>query len=45
MVAFGKVALVVGGAAVGLVYLGLAVVLRIREIVDVLAMVRRRLGR
>ncbi|MFY1653454.1 murein biosynthesis integral membrane protein MurJ [Solwaraspora sp. WMMB762] len=37
--------LVVGGAAVGLVYLGLAVVLRIREIVDVLAMVRRRLGR
>jgi len=39
------VQLVVGGATIGLTYLGLALVLRIREIDDVVAMVRRRLGR
>jgi putative peptidoglycan lipid II flippase len=37
--------LAVGGAAVGAAYLALAVVLRIHEITEVLAMVRRRLGR
>ena len=37
--------LVVGGAAVGATYLGLAVLLRIHEINEVLALVRRRLGR
>ena len=39
------VQLVVGGAAVGATYLGLAVLLRIHEINEVLALVRRRLGR
>lgn len=37
--------LFVGGAVIGLTYLGLAVVLRIREVSDLLSMVRRRLGR
>jgi len=37
--------LVVGGAAIGLAYLALAVALRVREINDVLGLVRRRLGR
>jgi putative peptidoglycan lipid II flippase len=37
------VELVVGGAAIGLTYLGLAMLLRIREISDVVALVRRRL--
>ncbi|MDG4763064.1 murein biosynthesis integral membrane protein MurJ [Solwaraspora sp. WMMD406] len=37
--------LIVGGAAVGLTYLGLAVALRIREINDVLGMVRRKIRR
>ncbi|MEU1752126.1 murein biosynthesis integral membrane protein MurJ [Micromonospora matsumotoense] len=37
--------LVVGGAAIGLTYLGLAMVLRIGEITEVVGMVRRRLGR
>jgi putative peptidoglycan lipid II flippase len=39
------VQLVAGGAAVGLTYLALAVLLRIHEINEVLALVRRRLGR
>jgi putative peptidoglycan lipid II flippase len=39
------VQLVVGGAAIGLTYLGLAMLLRIREISDVVGLVRRRLGR
>jgi putative peptidoglycan lipid II flippase len=39
------VELVVGGAAIGLTYLGLALLLRIREISDVVGLVRRRLGR
>ncbi|MEU6023441.1 murein biosynthesis integral membrane protein MurJ [Micromonospora sp. NPDC048871] len=39
------VQLVVGGAVIGGTYLGLAMVLRISEITDVVAMVRRRLGR
>ncbi|MEU5949593.1 murein biosynthesis integral membrane protein MurJ [Micromonospora sp. NPDC047465] len=38
------VQLVIGGAAIGVIYLGLAAVLRIREITEVLDMVRRRLG-
>lgn len=37
--------LVLGGAAIGGSYLGLALALRIQEIADVVAMVRRRLGR
>ena len=37
--------LIVGGAAIGLAYLALAVALRVREINDVLGLVRRRLGR
>lgn len=37
--------LVVGGAAIGGSYLGLALVLRVREITQVVQMVRRRLGR
>lgn len=37
--------LVVGGAVIGGTYLGLAMVLRIEEITEVVAMVRRRLGR
>lgn len=37
--------LVVGGAAIGATYLGLATVLRIREISDVVGLVRRRLRR
>ncbi|MFC7547135.1 murein biosynthesis integral membrane protein MurJ [Plantactinospora sp. GCM10030261] len=37
--------LVVGGAAIGGTYLGLAMLLRIREITEVVGMVRRRLGR
>lgn len=37
--------LVVGGALVGLTYLGLAVLLRIDEVNEVLGLVRRRLGR
>jgi len=36
--------LLIGGAAIGLSYLGLAMVLRIGEITEVVAMVRRRLG-
>ncbi|MFJ6199553.1 murein biosynthesis integral membrane protein MurJ [Micromonospora sp. NPDC092111] len=39
------VRLVVGGAAIGGTYLGLAMVLRIGEITEVVGMVRRRLGR
>ncbi|RKN46325.1 murein biosynthesis integral membrane protein MurJ [Micromonospora endolithica] len=39
------VQLVVGGAVIGGTYLGLAMVLRIREITDVIGMVRGRLGR
>ncbi|HEU5108602.1 MAG TPA: lipid II flippase MurJ, partial [Micromonosporaceae bacterium] len=39
------VQLVVGGVVIGAAYLGLAVALRVREISDVLALVRRRLGR
>jgi putative peptidoglycan lipid II flippase len=39
------VQLVVGGAAIGLTYLGLAMLLRVREISDVVGLVRRRLGR
>ncbi|MFF0722514.1 murein biosynthesis integral membrane protein MurJ [Micromonospora sp. NPDC003816] len=39
------VQLVVGGAVIGGTYLGLATVLRISEITEVLGMVRRRLGR
>ncbi|MFC6019115.1 murein biosynthesis integral membrane protein MurJ [Plantactinospora solaniradicis] len=35
----------VGGAVIGGTYLGLALLLRIREITDVVTMVRRRLGR
>jgi putative peptidoglycan lipid II flippase len=37
--------LVVAGAAIGLTYLGLAMLLRIREISDVVGLVRRKLGR
>ena len=37
--------LVLGGAVIGGTYLGLATVLRIREITEVVGMVRRRLGR
>ncbi|MGK5441182.1 murein biosynthesis integral membrane protein MurJ [Micromonospora sp. URMC 105] len=37
--------LVVGGAVIGVTYLGLAMVLRIGEITEVVGMVRRRLGR
>ncbi|MEU3454807.1 murein biosynthesis integral membrane protein MurJ [Micromonospora sp. NPDC006766] len=37
--------LVVGGAVIGAAYLGLATVLRIGEITEVVGMVRRRLGR
>ncbi|HEX7745289.1 MAG TPA: murein biosynthesis integral membrane protein MurJ [Micromonosporaceae bacterium] len=37
--------LVIGGAVIGGTYLGLAMVLRIREITEVVGMVRRRLGR
>ncbi|MET8062807.1 murein biosynthesis integral membrane protein MurJ [Micromonospora sp. NPDC005686] len=37
--------LVIGGAAIGATYLGLAMVLRIGEITEVVGMVRRRLGR
>jgi putative peptidoglycan lipid II flippase len=39
------VQLVVGGAVIGGAYLGLAVLLRVREITEVVGMVRRRLGR
>ena len=39
------VQLVVGGAVIGGTYLGLAMVLRIGEITEVVGMVRRRLGR
>ncbi len=39
------VRLVVGGAVIGATYLGLAMVLRIGEISEVVGMVRRRLGR
>ncbi|SBT53269.1 murein biosynthesis integral membrane protein MurJ [Micromonospora narathiwatensis] len=39
------VRLVVGGAVIGAAYLGLAMVLRIGEITEVVGMVRRRLGR
>ncbi|MFI6129930.1 murein biosynthesis integral membrane protein MurJ [Micromonospora sp. NPDC051141] len=39
------VQLVVGGAAIGGTYLGLAMLLRIGEITEVVGMVRRRLGR
>jgi putative peptidoglycan lipid II flippase len=39
------VRLVVGGGAIGATYVGLAHVLRVREIVEVIGMVRRRLGR
>ncbi|MEV0427706.1 murein biosynthesis integral membrane protein MurJ [Micromonospora sp. NPDC050495] len=39
------VQLVIGGAVIGATYLGLAMVLRIGEITEVVAMVRRRLGR
>ncbi|MFB9234621.1 murein biosynthesis integral membrane protein MurJ [Plantactinospora siamensis] len=39
------VRLVVGGGVIGLSYLGLAMVLRITEITEVVGMVRRRLGR
>ena len=39
------VQLVIGGAAIGGTYLGLATVLRIGEITEVVGMVRRRLGR
>jgi putative peptidoglycan lipid II flippase len=35
----------IGGAAIGATYLGLALLLRIREITTVVGMVRRRLGR
>ena len=37
--------LVVGGAVIGGTYLGLAMLLRISEITEVVGMVRRRLGR
>ncbi|MEH0822075.1 MULTISPECIES: murein biosynthesis integral membrane protein MurJ [unclassified Micromonospora] len=39
------VQLAVGGAVIGVTYLGLAMVLRIGEITEVVGMVRRRLGR
>ncbi len=39
------VQLVIGGAVIGATYLGLATVLRIGEIAEVVGMVRRRLGR
>ncbi|MEV0805429.1 murein biosynthesis integral membrane protein MurJ [Micromonospora sp. NPDC050200] len=39
------VQLVIGGAVIGVTYLGLAMVLRIGEITEVVGMVRRRLGR
>lgn len=38
------VQLLIGGAAIGLSYLGLAMLLRIGEVTEVVAMVRRRLG-
>ncbi|MEV0153442.1 murein biosynthesis integral membrane protein MurJ [Micromonospora sp. NPDC050686] len=41
--AFGQ--LLIGGAAIGLTYLGLAALLRIGEITEVIGMVRRRLAR
>ena len=34
-----------GGGAIGASYLGLALALRVQEITDVVALVRRRLGR
>lgn len=37
--------LVIGGAVIGLTYLGLAMLLRIREITEVVGMVRSKLGR
>jgi putative peptidoglycan lipid II flippase len=37
--------LVIGGAAIGLSYLGLALLLRVEEIREAIAMVRRKLGR
>ncbi|HEY8533346.1 MAG TPA: murein biosynthesis integral membrane protein MurJ [Micromonospora sp.] len=37
--------LIVGGGAIGASYLGLALALRVQEITDVVALVRRRLGR
>ena len=39
------VQLVIGGAAIGVAYVGLAVALRLQEINEVMGMVRRRLGR
>ncbi|MER6592668.1 murein biosynthesis integral membrane protein MurJ [Micromonospora purpureochromogenes] len=39
------VQLVIGGAVIGATYLGLAMVLRVGEITEVVGMVRRRLGR
>ncbi|MER5700484.1 murein biosynthesis integral membrane protein MurJ [Micromonospora sp. NPDC002296] len=39
------VRLVIGGVVIGATYLGLAMALRIREITEVVGMVRRRLGR
>ncbi|WP_446211968.1 murein biosynthesis integral membrane protein MurJ [Micromonospora sp. IBSANI012] len=39
------VQLVIGGAVIGATYLGLAMVLRIGEVTEVVGMVRRRLGR
>ncbi|MGI5212616.1 murein biosynthesis integral membrane protein MurJ [Plantactinospora sp. CA-290183] len=41
----GFVEVAVGGAAIGGTYLGLAMLLRIHEITDVVAMVRRKIGR
>ncbi|MEO3746286.1 murein biosynthesis integral membrane protein MurJ [Plantactinospora sp. B5E13] len=41
----GFVEVVIGGLAIGGTYLGLAMLLRIREITDVVGMLRRRLGR
>ncbi|MEE6258458.1 murein biosynthesis integral membrane protein MurJ [Plantactinospora sonchi] len=41
----GFVEVVIGGAAIGGTYLGLAMLLRIREITEVVGMLRRRLGR
>ena len=40
-----SVQLVVGGVVIGGTYLGLAMVLRISEITEVVGMVRRQLGR
>ena len=39
------VQLVVGGAVIGVSYLGLALLLRIREISEVVQLVRRKIGR